>query len=770
MRNFPWVACSTGIPTTTSFCIAALLSTSVLAQDVTTSTADQENSSQGAALEEIIVTAQKRSERLLEVPVPVTAITAETLAERNQVQLEDYFRQVPGLDLTDNGGGAKSITLRGVTTGGLTNPTFAVAIDGIPYGSSSALGYGDRLVPDLDPSNLARVEVLRGPQGTLYGASSLGGMLQYVTKDPSLAEMGGRAAVDFNSVEDGDYGHGASASISVPIIQDALGISVSGFKRKDAGFIDDPARNRSDVDGADVKGGLLAALWKPSDRFSLKLSALAQDGSTDAASSVDANFRFQPTAGDLTQLRPPGTGWSDHKVRFFTAVANADLGSLELTSLSGYGISESGNALYFPSPLWGGLAEGFFGVSGTKLVTHMETKKFSQELRVASARGERIEWMLGAFYTREKSAAIQSMDAFEEASGARAGSLIIFDFPTRFDEYAAFGNLTVNFTDQFDVQFGARQSRNEQTYTETDTGPAVPLLFGLSSEEFVAPTQRVTDDAFTYLVTPRFRFSPDLMAYARLASGYRAGGNNPLAPLFGLPPTFEPDTTVNYELGLKGSLLARTLTFDASAYYIDWSDVQLEQRDPASSIAFFSNGGKARSQGVELALQANPLRGLNVGLTMAYSDAVLKKDIPEASGIGRAGDRLPSSARVSASLSVDQDFPIADRSSGFVGVSIAYSGERVGPFATRLAPPEGSPPGTVGEPGIRNRYPAYTTVDLRAGLKYDAWTFGVFTRNVGNVRGLLSGGPRTGEASVTADYNYTVIRPRTYGVSVSAAF
>jgi iron complex outermembrane recepter protein len=771
MRNFPGAACSARIPVTTSFCIAALLSTSALAQNVATSTAAQERSSQGAGLEEIIVTAQKRSERLLDVPVPVTAITAETLAERNQVQLEDYFRQVPGLDLTDNGGGSKSITLRGVTTGGLTNPTFAVAIDGIPYGSSSGLGYGDRLVPDLDPSNLARVEVLRGPQGTLYGASSLGGMLQYVTKDPSLADVEGQASVDFNSVEDGGYGHGARASISVPIIQDSLGISVSAFKRKDAGFIDDPARKRSDVDGRDIKGGLLAAMWKPSERFSLKLSALAQDGDSEAATSVDADFRLQPTVGDLAQIRPPGTGWSEEKIRFFTAVANAKLGSLDLTSLTGYGINAFSNALDFPSPLWGSLAEAFFGVSGTKLVTHMKTKKFSQELRVASARGEKIEWMLGAFYTQEKTPAIQFMDAFEAVGGADAASLIAFDFPTRFEEYAAFGNLTVNFTDQFDVQFGARQSRNEQIYTETDTGPVVPLLYGLPGEVFVVPTQHVSDSAFTYLVTPRFKFSPDLMVYSRMASGYRAGGNNPLAPLFGLPPAFDPDTTTNYELGLKGSLLDRTLTFDASVYYIDWKDVQLSQRDPASSIAFFTNGGRARSQGIELSLQSNPFSGLNIGITMAYSDAVLRKDIPEASGIGHSGDRLPSSARVSASLSADQEFPIGDKSSAFVGMSMAYSGERLGLFATRLAPPEGSPPGTVGEPGIRSRFPSYTTVDLRAGIKYDTWTFGVFARNAGNERGMLYGEPRPGgEASMTSDYNYTVIRPRAYGVSVSTSF
>lgn len=772
MRNFPGAAaCSARIPVTTSLCIAALLSTSALAQDVPTSTADQEDSLQGAALEEIIVTAQKRSERLLDVPVPVTAITANTLAERNQMQLQDYFRQVPGLDLTSNGGGSKSITLRGVTTGGLNNPTFAVAIDGVPYGSSSALGYGDRLVPDLDPSNLARVEVLRGPQGTLYGASSLGGMLQYVTKDPSLAEAEGAAAVDFNSVEDGDNGYGARASISVPIVHDALGLGVSAFKRKDAGFIDDPARNRSDVDGQDVKGGRLNALWRPSERFSLKLSALAQDSDGDAASQVDADFRLQPTAGDLTQIRPPGTGMFEGKIRFFTAAADAKLGSLDLTSLSGYGINESSSAPDFPSPLWGSLAQAFFGESGTKLVTQMETKKFSQELRLASAQGEKFEWMLGAFYTDEKTTAVQSMDAFDATTGADAGSLIKFDFPTRFEEYAAFGNLTVHFTDRLDVQLGARQSRNEQTYNETDTGPTVPLLYGLPGEVFVAPAQRLTDDAFTYLVTPRFRFSPDLMVYARLASGYRAGGNNPLAPLFGLPATFAPDTTANYEVGVKGSLLDRTLTFDASAYYIDWSDVQLSQRDPATSIAFFTNGGKARSQGIELALQANPLRGLNIGITTAYIDAVLKKDIPEGSGIGHAGDRLPFSARFSASLSADQEFPLGDKAIGYVGTSIAYSGERQGQFTTRLAPPPGSPPGAVGEPGIRNRFPSYTTVDIRGGVKYDTWTFNVFAHNIGNKRGILDGGARVGaEPSATSDYCYTVIRPRTYGVSLSTTF
>ena len=716
----------------------------------------------GGSLEEIVVTAQKRSERLQDVPVPVTALSTDALTERNQTQFADYFREVPSVAFNSTGNGQNSIIIRGVTTGALSNPTVGITIDDIPFGSSSAYGYGSVLIPDLDPADLARVEVLRGPQGTLYGAASLGGLVKFVTSDPSLSQVTGRGELDFNSVEHGSQGYGVRGSVSVPLIADQLGISVSGFKRQDPGFIDDPSQGRQNVNQVNVRGGHLSTLWKPADWLSVKLGVLAQDTVSSGTNYVDTDSNLQPTLGDLQHSMSPGTGGYLGKVRLYSAVIDAKLGGYDLVSLSGYGVNDYQSTLQFINGFFGGLAQDYFGVSANTILNQFRTKKFTQEVRLSSPSDQRVEWMIGGFYTHESTPVSQILNAADPATGATKGVLIDFDFPTTYEEYAAFGNLTFHITDQFDIQAGGRESENKQTYNESDFGVVAEPLFG--SNPFVFPVQNTKANAFTYLVTPRFKVSPDLMVYARLASGYRPGGNNGEATAFDLPLTFKPDKTQNYELGLKGSLFDRMLSFDTSVYYINWKDVQLQQTDPLSGLVFFTNGGKARSQGVELALQSNPLKGLTLGATFAYSDAKLKEDLPPAAGYGLSGDRLPFSPKTSATFTADQEMPLTSRLTGFAGATVAYTGNRFGTFVNPI-----STDPLV--PGMRSELPSYTTVALRTGLRYNTWRLSFFVDNVADKRGLLSAQSRIqGSALPTDPYQVTVIRPRTFGLSLSASY
>src|SRR5882762_9130997 len=224
---------------------------------------------------EIIVTAQKRSERIQDVPVPVTSIDANQLVENNQVRFEDYYTSVPGLSFAPNNQN-NYLAIRGIATGGFSNPTVGIVIDEVPFGASTALG-GGQVVPDLDPGDLARVEVLRGPQGTLYGASSMGGLLKFVTVDPSTDALSGRVQVGFSDVHNGaQLGYNVRASVNVPI-NDTLAITASGFTRQDPGYIDNPVYHLDGVNETRVIGGRLAALWQPADVVSVKLSALYQD-------------------------------------------------------------------------------------------------------------------------------------------------------------------------------------------------------------------------------------------------------------------------------------------------------------------------------------------------------------------------------------------------------------------------------------------------------------------------------------------------------------
>jgi len=393
--------------------------------------------------------------------------------------------------------------------------------------------------------------------------------------------------------------------------------------------------------------------------------------------------------------------------------------------------------------------EPLFGVSGTPEFNKNKTDKFTQELRLNATAGTLIDWLVGGFYTHEKSSYSQTLRAEDTTTFTYVGDPDVLSFPTTFQEIAGFADVTFHVSSQFDVQIGGRESQIRQSVNESEVGPYVPSFWYVPSP-FIAPEQSTKTSAFTYLVTPRFKLTPELMVYARLASGYRAGGPN-AAP--GAPHQYNPDKTLNYELGFKGALADHKLTLDASAYYISWKDIQLSFLTP-DFFGYNGNGSRAKSQGVELSADAKPLRGLAVSAWVDFSDAELTEAIPVNNAVGEPGDRLPYSSRFSGNFSIQQDFPITEDASAFVGGAASYVGKREGEFATIFSvPPQ------------RQVYPAYTKVDVRAGVVYGTWTGSLYANNVTDRRAPLSGGlgayPPTG---------FTYIQPRSVGLSVAKTF
>jgi outer membrane receptor protein involved in Fe transport len=715
---------------------AAWLTSAAIAADSTPSAGS------GAQLEEVIVTAQKRSERLQDVPVPVTALDADTLAARNQVQLQDYFAEVPGLNLSSSGNGQMSLSIRGLTAGTIAggSPTVGVTIDDVPRGFNTAPGFSANLYEDLDPGDLERVEVLRGPQGALYGAASIGGLIKFVTKDPSTAGVNGRAQLIVNDTE-GKVGFGARASVNLPA-GESFAIRASAFTRRDPGYIDNVTTGERDVNDVKVKGGRISALWKPSEHLSLKLSAMLQDTDGDGSSEVDLQ------RGDLQQGRMRGTEGYSQKTALYSAILNAGFAGLNLTSISAYGTYKYRH-LSDQSGFYGGYAQDLFGVGGASLLDTIDPKKFSQEVRLASAANQKLEWLVGAFYTHEKTPAHQSLLANDPVTGAVAGSQVEIDFPTSFTEQALFGYLTGHVSDQFSLQVGGRASTNRQTYDELDDGP----LFGGT---FVTPTTHTKASANTWLLTPQYKFSPDLMAYARFASGYRAGGPNANVPGNSTAPkSYEPDKDNSFDIGIKGELLDRRLSFDAALYYIDWKNVQIAVIDQATQFLIHTNGGNAKSQGLELALQARPANGLTIAASATFGDAKLKEALPAIStAIAAAGERLPFSSRFASSFSLDQEFALAGSWKASAGGSLHFVGERKADFIS-------------GAGATRSTLPAYTALDLRADARSDGWTLGLFVNNASNKRGFIG---RTEGGPANPAPTGIFIRPRTFGLSVTKEF
>ena len=733
----------------------------------------QEVADNGAStLTEVVVTAQKRSERLQDVPLSVTAITSELLAQQNLVQLRDFYNRVPGVSIS--GGGteqrANGVAIRGVTTGGGTASTVAFTLDDVPLTSGAASAQSPLI--DIDPSDLKRVEILRGPQGTLYGASSLGGLIKYVTVGPDLQQFKGRIEAGGNTISKGGQGWSLRGAVNVPIVQDKLALRVSAFTRHDPAYLDNINARAvgEDINKNRVEGGRAALLFKPTDNFTVDLSALRQKskfigspqirvcpscGTGPYAGATD----FTPYYGEFTLNLAPTR--RDVDFTLYQGRVNYDLGFGQLTAISAFNDVKSASDLD-QTNTFGFLLPAFAAPTGSAatLINADRTKKFSQEVRLASQDGGAFEWLVGGFYTHEKISVDQTILIVPPSGSSTTAYASVG--PAKFEEKAVFADATYHFTDQFDVQAGLRYSSNDQSSASTTTiaAPAT-RFFGPSSS--IANTSS-SDDAVTWLFTPRYKFSSDLMGYLRVATGYRPGGPNSTG-VTGIPLSFKSDSVVSYEAGLKGTIPGANATFDASLFQIDWDDIQLLTTDVDSQFTYYTNGSTARSRGVELSGRWAPAHGLSIEGNATYLEADLTDDLRTPAGAspiyGSKGDRLPGSARFSGSLSAQYDWEVGHGFSAFAGVSLAYVGDRYAEFANIL------PTAVANEAfGTRVKLPSYTTVDLRGGLYNDDWKLNLYAKNIADKRGVVEATTRGGTSAPQAIF----LQPRTVGVTIARSF
>jgi outer membrane receptor protein involved in Fe transport len=761
--------------------------------------ADEASATQSSAstLQEVVVTAQKREERLFDVPMAVTAITSEQLQRQQIVSLEDLQSKVPGLSLTSIEPGTTRLTLRGQNVGGVGS-TVTTYIDDTPFGSSNALVNGFGFTGDFDTWDLQRVEVLRGPQGTLYGAGSEGGLLKYVTNAPDPTKFAAAAQVGGEDVTQGQAGGIGKGMINLPI-GDRAAFRLSGYYQRLPGYIDDPSLGEKDINHGYRAGVRAAFLVNVTDSLSIRLNAVGQDLHTGGSPSTDvvgatnlitapAN-QLQPQNGDFNQQRfinEPNT----FKYRIYSGTLNWNIGWGDFTSITSYGTTDQNgisDATSFAAAPGAGPGTGTYGDVVTTLLPLVpppppagatataglaETqatniKKWTQEFRLASTSAQALEWQVGAFYTHESSALDQTLPVFyiptqvyvplPQALGGPSFENASLD--SLYREFAAFAQFTYHFSPQWDLAFGGRWSENKQSANESVTG-VLPTLKGTPQQLTSGDS---TDTDFTYSIAPRWHVSKDTMVYGRVATGYRPGGPNDLP--FDAPPsvprTYQADNTTNYELGVRTDLLERRLSVDVAAFLVDWKKIQLFEFVQVAGTPGFginANGGTARSKGLEWTLGLTPVTGLTFTLTGAYVDAYLTSAAPDAGG--NDGDRLPYVPKLSTSLDGAYTWRAFSDYNAFAGATWSYIGSRFNDFST-------TPTATGLAPNPRPELPSYNTVNLRAGLENGRWTFELYCKNVGDTRGIAyyinSTTPNYGGA-----VNYVL--PRTVGALVTARF
>jgi iron complex outermembrane receptor protein len=755
-----------------------------------------DSGSSAGTLQEVVVTAQKRVEKLHDVPMGVTAITSDELQNQQLLSLEDLQSKVPGLSLTEVQPGETRLTLRGQNVGGIGS-TVTTYIDDTPFGSSNALANGFFYTGDFDTWDLQRVEVLRGPQGTLYGAGSEGGLLKYVTNAPDPTKFAAAVQAGGEDVAHGQAAGSGKGMVNLPI-GDRAAFRLSGYYEGLPGYVDDPSLGEKDVNRGYRDGVRAALLVNFTDNLSVRLNAFGQDLHTDGTPYIDvvgtgnlpltppAN-QFAPQNGNFNQQRFINEP-DDFKYRIYSGTLNWNIGWATLTSISSYGTthqdgvaditSAAAAAGTGPSGTFGDVATSLLGlvappppgataVAGLAEPEATNIKKWTQEFRLASSTGQTLEWQLGVFYTHEVSSLDQTLPLFyiptqvsaplPEALGGP--SLENASVDSLYREWAGFAELTYHFSPQFDVAVGGRRSENKQSANEVTSG-ALLTLTGQASPQVV--TGDSTDTDTTYSIAPRWHVNSDTMVYGRLATGYRPGGPNDLPPTApaSIQREYQADRTTNYELGVRSDLLDKRLSVDVAAFLVDWKKIQLFEEIQVPGQPPFginANGGTARSKGLEWTLALTPVTGLTFTLTGAYVDAYLTSPAPDAGG--NTGDRLPYVPKFSTSLDGAYTWRAFSDYMAFTGATWSYVGSRFNDFSAL--------PGATFEPEPRPELPSYNTVDLRAGLQNGRWTFELYGKNVGNSRGITY-------YTNTSTPNYggaiAYLQPRTVGAAVTARF
>jgi outer membrane receptor protein involved in Fe transport len=691
-----------------------------------------------SAVEEVIVTASKRAENIQTVASSVSVLGAEDLATLHAGQLSDYAGYVPGLIVNSNGTpGQSTLILRGIAPLG-DSAAVATYIDDSPLGASDGHSKASNFALDLFPYDIQRIEVLRGPQGTLYGASSLGGVLKYVTVAPDPTKLAVRFGAEVSDIEGAsDTAWNARASVNVPLIEDKLALMASYFDKTEPGYVSNGVTGRQDENSNDVNGGRMAVLWNVSSNLTVKLSAMFQNIDSDDNSTMALDpATLEPIYGDLTSAHLLPQPY-EQRLRFYSATINWTLDWADFVSASSY----SENRNHRDQDLSGQLGPLFplFGLP-PGLVPYegrLSLEKITQEFRLVSRPGESFDWLVGAFFTDEDSVNDQTLHALDSSQTPLPfpfDPLGVSSQQTKYREYALFGELTYKFSDAFSVTAGLRGAHNSQDFKFISGG----LLGG-------PPTGGESDeDSLLYSFSPRLFLSDKTMIYFRAANGYRPGGPNGVLPGLNIPPSVDADTTDNYELGLKTEL-AGNLIANISVFRVDWNDIQLVTNDV---VNYTANGGAARSQGAELTIDYSPIAGLSLGLNGAFTDAELTQDAAAIDGLD--GDRLPGVPRWSGSATARYSRTVLGSWTAQVGLGYRYVGETLSGVSSSSA--------VV-------RAPSYKSLDLDARLMNANWTVSLFAKNVTDERGLIA--PTfNGDAQIDTAF----IRPRTIGLAVDWSF
>jgi iron complex outermembrane recepter protein len=721
-------------------------------------------------LDTIIVTgsrdAQQRNvaDYVQNVAASVSIVSGDGLEAQKSETLLDYAAVIPGFHVDDFAHpGRRQVTLRGIYS--LTQASsVAYYLDDTPMGASGSYGGACCSVLELTPYDLERLEVVRGPQETFYGASSEIGIIKYVLKQANVSDFEARVGADVSTVFGASkLGDSFRAMVNVPVVEGVLGVRVSGYETHTPGYIDNLYSGARDVNALRQYGGRIATLWRPTESFSLKVSAIWNRIKDDNRASVSfAGAERVPNTGDAYVLRPigplgnltinvPFLGPYTENIDSYSVTAHWNTASIAIVSTTSWSRTTAREAWEYSGvgALYPQVSGGTIPAGLARYADDRDLAKFSEELRLVSPQGRRLEWSLGGFYTHEKTTEVRYIVAFDDAYhpiAAFAPYLSYSSLPATYSDRAVFGDLTWRATGHLDLTGGLRYDRDSQAFTDTTGGILGDGgVLGAPS----APPAQSSEGITNWMAAARYRFTADLMLYARAATGYQPS----------VPPTAKAETLVNYEVGLKSEFLDRKALLDLTVFYIDWNNVQIATANAPLGVT--TNGGHGRSEGLELAGTISPLSGLKLGSLAAYTEAGLTRVVPGPPLFLLAGYQIPNVPKWSASVTADYDWEPADRWHAHLGGVFRWIDQEWG-TATYIASVESGAPAAL--------LPSYSVLDLNASIAKGALTLRAFARNVTDKRAWLQGYFAAGPPNAPGQSHANIIQPRIIGVGFDYAF
>jgi len=693
-------------------------------------------------VDEVIVTARRTSERLQDVPIAVTAVDAETLERRQVTNLADIQAFIPNATFYAFGGSNNnaSVYIRGVGQADqlfMFDPGVGIYLDDAYIGRAQAA-----LFEMTDP---ARVEVLRGPQGTLYGKNTSGGALKVVTKDPDLEEASGSV-----TLTGGDYSlRSLKASGDLPLVNERLGVRASVLAVRRDGFVDNLFDGR-DLQDRDFVGGQVTGLARLSDSLTARLAVDAmRDRSKPAAPTPSIATSFPPNLPPFTPQAPLAPRQSnagqdvrnDQDVWGVNGQLTWDLGAVQLKSITSHRDLEFHQAFdydSFPYLLLGSTQD-------------QTTRQTSQELQANVEFNPRLKGVFGLYYFKERTKSdIGVPNTFPFLTGGIyipiANSYTqLTDLETT--STAAYGNLIYEVTDRLSISAGLRYSRDNKQYESSLTNNVfVTSNFAYDLED--------DWDAWLPRIGLEYKLSPDRLLYASWGTGFKSGGFNPRAAVSAVAAPYGPEKNSTYEIGYKSSNFGNRLIFNAAAFYNTFKDYQTNLvaivGTPPAPTAYFANAGDFRSWGAEVEVTARPTRGLTLNWQASYFEDEFKSFTDPL--IGNFADKtLPNAPKRTTSLGATYEIPVGDGALE-IGGDVAYRGASFTDIRN--------------DPVLRRD--AYTIVNARVSYGPNSGRWQVFAgvKNLTDETYLLQGVNYLGSYNFVSKY-YSDPRTWTAGVRVN---